>query len=68
MFKNRIYIGPANTANFFQEMEVALRNVGLKADFIPWSTSQHSFYNKTKKTFRLFNNPTFNFLERMYLV
>ena len=81
MNKSKIYLGPANTANIFQEMEKALRKVGLKADFVPWSTSQHSFYHLTSKTFKLFNNPTFKlfgknvftiintwFLEPMYFL
>lgn len=59
MQRSRIYLGPANTSNVFKELEKSLRIVGLKADFIPWSSSQHEFYNKNEKTFQLFDKPPF---------
>jgi hypothetical protein len=55
----RIYLGPANTSNIFKELETSLRNVGLNADFIPWSSNHHSFYEKSKSEFKIFNKPPF---------
>lgn len=49
----RIYIGPENTAGVAQDLEMCLRNVGLDARFIPWSTGHHRFFKKSAKEFQL---------------
>jgi glycosyltransferase involved in cell wall biosynthesis len=51
----KVYLGPANTAGVFLDIQKSLRSVGVEADFIPWSSGKHSFYNHIGKQFSLLN-------------
>lgn len=55
----RVYLGPANSANFSYYIEKSLKTVGIKADFISFSNSLHQFDYGEVKVFRLINNPPF---------
>ena len=55
----RVYIGPANIANFSDHIEKSLTSNGVKADFITWSYMVHPFDYGEMKVFRVVNKPPF---------
>jgi hypothetical protein len=55
----KIYIGPANFANFSSQLAKSLRYVGVEADFISWSYMVHPFDYGKMKVFRVFNKAPF---------
>ncbi len=55
----RIFIGPANLANFSNYIQRSLNKVGLEADFITWSNSTNQFNYCKQKIFSLVNKPPF---------
>ena len=56
----KVYIGPANLANFSDHIEKSLTSNGVKADFIAWSYLVHPFKYGEMKSFQdLVNKPPF---------
>lgn len=55
----KVYIGPANLANFSDHIEKSLTINGVKADFITWSYMVHPFDYGEMKVFRVVNKPPF---------
>jgi hypothetical protein len=55
----RVYIGPANLANFSDHLEKSLTSNGIKADFIAWSYLVHPFEYDKMKIFKVVNKPPF---------
>jgi len=55
----KVYIGPANLANFSDHIEKSLTSNGVKADFITWSYMVHPFDYGEMKVFRVVNKPPF---------
>ena len=60
----KVYIGPANLANFSEDFEKSLNSVGIKADFICWSNRIHPFNYGKQKAFRIVNTTPFKIFNK----
>jgi len=65
--KSKVFIGLSNTANNSNSFELALRSVGIKADFYSWSNIDNPFNFKESRKLFLFENPPVRGINRLLI-
>ncbi|NQU84276.1 MAG: hypothetical protein HQ541_00815 [Mariniphaga sp.] len=61
--RNKVFIGPFNTAGFSGTLTKALKSVGVNADFVSWKNSDHPFnYGVDKEMWLFDHNPSFKIM------